>query len=298
MSEPKIVVIGPGAIGGALAGALLDAGRRPVIAARTPFDRLEVTVGEAVVAADVEVVCEPSRLAAADVVVLATKTTQTEGAAEALAATCVPGTLVVIAQNGVRHRENVRPFVDDRAELVPVVLNLPVRRDAPGRITVGGRTELTFERSAAADRIADLFAGSFLRVTLTDDWPTALWTKLLINAAFGAVGVLTGRDSSVMTDPGGYEVTRALMSEILPVARAEGATLADDLPDRILSNAIKTVSGHRSSITTDRLNGERTEWWDRNKIVGVLGRAHGIATPLNDLVTELIRLGEPECEPQ
>ena len=55
------------------------------------------------------------------------------------------------------------------------------------------------------------------------------------------------------------------------------------------------AGGHASSIVVDRRNGNPTEWEVRNAAVGRIGRRHGIATPLNDLITTLIRLGEPEA---
>ncbi|MFM9865839.1 MAG: ketopantoate reductase C-terminal domain-containing protein [Micropepsaceae bacterium] len=47
------------------------------------------------------------------------------------------------------------------------------------------------------------------------------------------------------------------------------------------------------SIVVDRLNGRATEWVARNEVVLRLAAKHGIAVPLNEVVCNLIRAGEP-----
>ena len=56
----SIVVVGPGAIGGAVAGALIDSGHPVVFAPRTPFDSIDVEHPGGRIAADAECVRSPA----------------------------------------------------------------------------------------------------------------------------------------------------------------------------------------------------------------------------------------------
>jgi len=124
----EVVVIGPGAIGGAVAGAIVENGHPLRIAARNAFDELEVAYPGGRVLSAVECVQRPEDLGVAEVVMLAVKAHQVEGAADWLGASVGNDTTVFILQNGVEHVERVRPFVPERARLVPVVVAMPASR--------------------------------------------------------------------------------------------------------------------------------------------------------------------------
>ncbi|MGI9596792.1 MAG: ketopantoate reductase C-terminal domain-containing protein, partial [Acidimicrobiales bacterium] len=64
----------------------------------------------------------------------------------------------------------------------------------------------------------------------------------------------------------------------------------------ILDRVASAAGGHLSSIAADRLAGRPTEWDARNGVVGRIATRHGIDVPLNEWLTALIRLGEPEVD--
>ena len=294
----RVALIGPGAIGGAIAGALVEAGAAPLLCARTPFDHLTVEHPAGVVAGSVDCRSRPADLdgpdSPAELVILAVKAHQTESAAGWLSALAGPDTTVVVAQNGVEQVERVGPLVPPGAEVVPAVVWCPAERSGPGRIRVTGPANLVLPAGPGGRRLAELLAGSFFGARLSDDFTTRAWDKLLINAALGAAGVLTGRPGvDLAADPAVRHLMLQQMAEIVAVARAEGASVGDDRPAEILDSVVERGGVHLSSIAVDRLAGQPTEWDARNAVIGRLGARHGIATPLNDWLTALIRLGEP-----
>lgn len=288
-----VAVIGPGAIGCAFAGAALQAGRRVVMAARTPFERLTVTYPDVAVDRPVDVITDPAAATPVPIVLLATKAHQTEGAANWIRALTGPGSVLVSLQNGVEHHARIDPLLGDGVTHLPAVVACPAHRTAPGVARVAGRTELHVPSGDAADRLGDVMAGSVARIECVDDWITTAWIKLLTNAANGAVGVLTRRDNRIFDDPEAAELSLTLMRETAAVGRAEGARLPDDLPERLQSIVRARAGAHASSIVVDRLNGLPTEWRERNDVVVRLAERHGIDVPVSRLVTTLIRLGEP-----
>lgn len=289
----RVVLIGPGAIGAAVAGALLANGHEVAIAARTPFGELRVEHPDGEVLAPAWCVDEPDDALDPDAVVVAVKAHQTPGAAAWVSAAAAGGAPVYVLQNGVEQEATVRPFVGAEAPVFPVVVNLPAHRKAPGHAVVTGRANLTVP---AADRevLGGLLDGSFVRLKAVDDWLSPAWIKLMMNAAMGGIGALTQRDNRVFSDPEARVLCESLMEEVAAVGRAEGARIPAELPAQMVDRVQRAAGGHASSIVVDRRNANPTEWEVRNAAVGRIGRRHGIPTPLNDLITTLIRLGEPE----
>lgn len=312
--RPSVAVVGPGAIGLVVASALIDTGHRPLLAARTPFERIvhtrirpaaddadatdEALTGDTFRAeagsrfdllTDPAVVAEP-----VDVVFIATKITQTPDAGPWIQALYGPGTVVACVQNGIDHRDRLSTWVPQDA-VVPVVVNLPAERQAPGVVTSGGRSNLAVPDDDGGQRVAAALAGSFLPVVPLDAaaFTTASWTKLVVNSAIGILAVLTGAPNGVIADPEARWLFCGLVEEAVAVGRAEGADLPDDLADRLVERILGGAPDHRSSIAVDRAAGRPTEWRARNQIVVDLAARHGIDVPLNRSGTTLIRLGEP-----
>ncbi|MEZ5232325.1 MAG: ketopantoate reductase C-terminal domain-containing protein [Acidimicrobiales bacterium] len=138
-----------------------------------------------------------------------------------------------------------------------------------------------------------MFTGTGLRADAVEDFTTRAWTKLLINAVVGAIGALTVRDLGVLAEPAIGEQALALAAEVVAVGRAEGAAFDAETAERAMARALRGAPGHWSSITVDRREGRPLEWEVRNAVIGRLGRRHGIATPLNDLVTALLAAASP-----
>ncbi|MDG2027106.1 MAG: 2-dehydropantoate 2-reductase [Acidimicrobiales bacterium] len=290
----SVTLIGPGAIGCAVAGALV--GRDEVnvtIAARTAFDRLRVDGPPVPVDAPVRAITDPAAAEVADVVLLVTKTHQTAGAAEWLRASCGPETVVAVLQNGIGHRELVGPLVGEAA-VVPTIVFLPADRHSPGRVTVGLPATLQVPDDDPSRRIVDLFAGTYVNCTASADFHTTAWSKLVSNCGVGAVTTLTGTTNGILRDPDARELCIAVMEEAIAVAIADGAALEAGVADALADIVIDRSAGHMSSQTTDRLAGQPTEWEARQLEVVRRADQRGVAIPFLRALTTLVRLGEPD----
>ena len=288
----RIAVVGVGAIGGAVAAQLAASGRYDVVlCVREPFARL--VVESPVQTIDVPAHCEtePARVAPADWVLLATKAQDVPGAAKWLAALCAPGTVVAVLQNGVEHRARVEPFAGP-ATVLPVVVELPVERTAPGRMRMRGGGRLTAPESPQAAAFAELFAGSALGVERAADFASVAWRKLCLNAASGALTALTGRTVEVLHEPGMAELARGIILECCAVARAEGARLPDSVADEVMARLLATPAGSGNSMYYDRRAGRPLELDARNGVIVRFGARHGIATPLNSAACALLAAQE------
>lgn len=293
-----ITLIGPGAIGCAFGGALLEAGHRLTVVARQGFDRLRVEHPDGLVEAGVDgdrltVLTDPGDLQPTALVLVATKQHQTADAAEAIRTATAADSVVAVLQNGVEHHETLAPILGGQGRVLPTMVACPAQRQRPGDVVVTGRTLLEVPAGSEGTMLAGAFAGSYARIRQVDDWTTSTWTKLVVNAASGIVGVLSRRDNGVYADDGARELLIALMREVAAVGRAEGADLPDELVPLIAEGVRQRAGNHLNSITADRLAGRPTEWQARNEVVLRLAERHGIDVPLNRMGTALIRLGEP-----
>ncbi|WP_244631982.1 2-dehydropantoate 2-reductase N-terminal domain-containing protein [Microbacterium sp. Se63.02b] len=114
-AAPEIAVIGPGAIGTTIAAALHEAGRTPLLYGRTPRPELELLAGDDRITVPGPVRTDPDQVShPADVVFLAVKATQIDGAAPWMAALCGPDTVVCVLQNGVEQTAMVSPMCGGR----------------------------------------------------------------------------------------------------------------------------------------------------------------------------------------
>jgi 2-dehydropantoate 2-reductase len=284
--EPRILIVGPGAVGGTVAAWLAQAGREVILAVRTPFSRLQVETPSGPLEAELPIVTDPAEAGPADWVLVAAKAYEAEAAARWLAPFASGETRVAILQNGVEHVARFAPYIP-RERLLPVMVDIPAERDAPGRIRQRGAGIMRVPAGTAGSAFAALFAGTELKVEETADFTSALWRKLCINIA-GAVPVLTGETASVVRRPPAERVMRALVAECIAVGRAEGAELDDGLVDAVVAHYRASPPNSLNSMHADRLAGRPMEWDARNGVVARLGRRHGIATPVSDTVADLL----------
>lgn len=285
----RIAIIGVGAVGGVVAASL--AHLEPLACLRRPLARLRIHHDGAVRSYPLTRACtSPASIEGPSAVVfLATKAHQTEGAAAWLTALTGPATTVVVLQNGVEHRERVRPLVHPEASVLPAVVDLPATTTAPGEIFLRRAGSLILPAEPGAAEIAALFIGArFVEADTQADFATALWRKLCVNVASGAIPALTDRPAGVFRDMAVQEVAKALVRECIAVARAEGVVLEDSLADEIVAGFAAAPPDTLNSMLLDRRAGRPLEADARNGAVVRIGARHGLATPYNALASTLL----------
>jgi 2-dehydropantoate 2-reductase len=294
----RVGVVGPGAVGSAVAALVQRAGVELVLCGRTRHERLVVERDGDVTIVAGPVITDPAAVGGhADVVLVAVKAHQTEGAAPFLRALCGPGTIVVVLQNGVEQRELVSPYVAG-ATVLPAVVWFPAEVVGPGRVRVRGERRIVLPEEPAANTIAELFQGADaagVRVEIADDFVTQAWRKLAVNAVAGLMA-LTGRRAAMFRRADMRVVARALAAETLAVARAEGADLPEAVADELFDWFAALPEDASTSILADREAGRPLEWDARNGVVARLGARHGIPTPVSDVIVPLLAAASGDAD--
>jgi len=284
---PSVAIVGPGAIGTTMAAVLHEAGRTPLLCGRTSRDSLTFHEGDRVITIPGPVRTDPRRIGhAVDLVFLAVKATQTEAAADWLAALTGPDTVVCVLQNGVEQSEKVSPFVPS-GRIVPAVVWFPAQTQTDGSVRLRGDVRLSLQDTSPSRRIADALRDTRCVVELATDFTSVAWRKLLQNAAAGLMA-LTHRRSGMFTRADISGLTLAYLQECLAVARAEGAELGDEVPQAILDRFLASPADMGTSILADREADRPLEWDTRNGVIARRGRMRSIPTPISDVLLPLL----------
>lgn len=298
----RFVVVGAGAIGGTLGAHLQRAGHEITFVARGEHGRVMATEGLTVRSPDDEfrveamVAARPedAPIAEADAVLVAVKSQDTVDVLDAIAAAAgdvdVP---VVCVQNGVSNeREALRRFENVYGCLVMCpAMHLRPGEVAPSSAPVTGMLDLGRYPSGVdenAVRIAAAIDGTGFESIPQPDIMSWKHRKLLMNLS-NAVDALCGPSAR------GGELGRLAYEEGKAVLTAAGVswtstdTFRERRSDHISIRPVPGYDGRGSStwqsltrgsgIETDHLNGEIT----------LLGRLHGVPTPVNALLQRAMR---------
>jgi 2-dehydropantoate 2-reductase len=315
----KICVYGAGAIGGYLGAELTRAGCDVTLVARGAHleamrrDGLTLLVGEERRVVRVRCTADPADAGVQDYVILALKAHAVAPVLGHLQPLLGPDTAVVTAQNGIlwwyfyklagpwenRHLESADPggaiwraLGPERA--IGCVVYPSCEIVAPGVVRhVEGNRFMLGEpdgtKSARVTTLADAFSAAGLKAPVRERIRDDIWFKLLGNATFNPVSVLTGATLGEMgSHPAGRCVIRQMMLEAVAVATRLGVEFPMDVERRI--DGATKVGHHKTSMLQDLEQGRPLELDALVAAVTELGRLTGVRTPAIDLVLGLVRL--------
>ena len=284
----SVAIIGPGAIGGTLAAWLAqDPALSVTLCARTPFSDLHVETPDGTLTASPLVLTDPADAVAVDWVLVCTKTYDVEATKVWLDRLVGPQTRVAVVQNGVEH---VRLFAHlvPAERIVPVMINLPAARSAPGRIVQHRDGFMSVPAGHNGEDFVALFANTKVAATADADFVSQIWIKLTGNCGT-IVPALTLRATGPVWSEELEAIMRGLLEECAAVGRAEGAQIpASAIEDAIERFRNAPEGSSAGSIHADRLVGNQMEIDARNGVIVRLGRQHGIPTPMNALLVTLL----------
>jgi 2-dehydropantoate 2-reductase len=299
----RYVIFGAGAVGGVVGARLHQAGHAVALIARGAHleairrDGLTLTTPVEEVTMAIPAAADPAQLGVGergdDIVLLAVKSQDTAGALQAVRATGSDAPIVCL-QNGVdNERSAARLFADVYGAVVmaPTAHLRPgeVRADgakASGIIDMGRYPTGIDERCEA---ICAALSSARLHSTPSPDVMRRKYAKLLLNLG-NAVGALFGDPEDARS-----ELTERLRTEGRAALDGAGIDHRDEAVDdlearwellgverrgdrtRVGSSSWQSLARGAGTIETDYLNGE----------IALLGRLHGVPTPLNAAICRL-----------
>jgi 2-dehydropantoate 2-reductase len=221
-----------------------------------------------------------------DWILVATKTYDSDSAANWFPKATNARTRLAVIQHGVEHIERFEQHFE-RARIVPVMIDLPAERLSPGRTVQHGQAHLVVPAGDNGAAFLALFAHANFDAKQTDDFTTAVWKKLCLNSA-GALSAVLAKPNGIVHHAGVARLMHEIVRECVLVGRAQGAKLEDSIPDEIVERTRQAPRDSGNSMYADRLAGKPMEYDARNGVIVRLGRKHGIPAPMNDLVVSLL----------
>lgn len=167
-----------------------------------------------------------------------------------------------------------------------------VRYTSLGRVLFGEATN-SGEPSAAVAKVAGLLDEAGIAHEIPPDMIHQLWWKFLINTGVNQVSAVLGAPYRAFQSPGApaRDAMIAAQHEVIAVANAEGIELTSADLDAWLSVLAQLGPDNYTSMAQDAMAGRETEVDIFAGRVCELARMHDIPTPVNQLLSQLLKAG-------
>jgi 2-dehydropantoate 2-reductase len=302
----RFVILGAGAVGGTIGARLADTGHDVVLLARGEHarvmraDGLRVAMPDRVITVQLPIVDRPDDLSleAGDVLILTTKTQDTLAVLDALPSRDVP---IVCAQNGVANeRIALRRFAD----VYGMVVMLPAVHLEPGRVDAqgspfSGLLDLGRYPYGVDDRAAEVAAALSASGFVSEPIERIMrwkYAKLVRNVG-NSLEALSGHDLDDAEKQIVRDLNKRAMTEATDCYTAAGIDWVSDdewmarrgmqvqwAPvegrDRGGGSTWQSLARGATAVEADHLNGE----------IVLLGRLHGVATPVNAMLQQQVNV--------
>jgi 2-dehydropantoate 2-reductase len=303
--QPKVVVVGAGAMGG-LFGALLaeggldvtliDAWPEHIAAIRAGGLRIVGVGGDRAIR--VKATTNAGEADAADVVLFQCKAFANEAAARSVRHLFGGPTVAITFQNGLGNEQTLGAILGDQNVLGGLTAQAGLA-EGPGVVRNFGHLptyigEMAGGLSDRAVAIAQAFTQHGLAVQASAAIKREKWKKLLGNVALGAISAVTDlRSVEIMRVPELREIVFRAVDEAAAVAREEGVVLDVAEAREVLMQLVDTSGGgtgnSKSSMREDIIRRRRTEIDTIHGAVARLARRHQVATPTIDAMVAMVK---------
>ncbi|OCC14211.1 2-dehydropantoate 2-reductase [Dissulfuribacter thermophilus] len=303
----KFVVIGPGAMGLLISAYLCRDGNSVAILDHKPkralaLNEVGVEVEEAnghVWRARPFVTTDPQELDVPDFVILCTKAYSLTKVLEDIKQFINETTVIVSIQNGIGHWEKILSSIEENplllcstAQGATLLGEAKVFHAGTGLSLIGPARKGDLRELEASDELKTIFEAAGLEAQSVPDIYPIVWRKLLINCAINPLTALTRRkNGELLSDKGLVKIQMEIVKEVLDVARAQGIELGLSQEEALtlVHDVCKKTAKNTSSMLQDLIFGRPTEIDFINGAVVTLGEKLNVNTPVNFLLTSLVR---------
>ena len=244
---------------------------------------------------------DPSSMGKVDAVIVMCKATALEPALKSIKNIINDKTVFMSFQNGIGHEAIIKSIVGDE-KVVGGTTSQAANIVGPGHIMNhaalpswigeydGGITDRITE-------IADTFTAHNLEMIAAEDVKKRKWMKLFALTAIGPLSAIFDlHHTDLYINNNANNVSRSLGKEIIletrNVALADGIDVSEDECLFMFNKIVDSKQTNKSSMAFDVLYKRKTEIDFISGAVSKIGKKHGIATPLNDLMYKMIRVKE------
>jgi 2-dehydropantoate 2-reductase len=240
-------------------------------------------------------------LGAYDVVLLSVKSYHTAAVITQTLPFIHEKSLIFSIQNGLGNWDAIAQTVGwERTVGARVIFGAEIECPGTARVTVYADKVLLGSPSGTAaaekiEKVCDHFNDAGIPTALCETITSFLWGKVLYNCSLNALGaILNVPYGRLQETPEVMETMRGIIAEIFLVAGSKGVKLpyenAQAYYKTLTEVQLPPTATHRSSMLQDMAKGGRlTEIDALNGAISRYGREQGIPTPVNDVLTAIIK---------
>ncbi len=301
----RIAVMGSGGVGGYFGARLARGGADVAFVARGAHlaamreHGLTVTGPDEFHLPNVTVTDDPATIGVVDLVIFAVKLWDTDQALEQIKPVVGRQTAVISFQNGVL-KDDILSRAFDPSQIMGGVCYVATSVARPGVIgRVGPLERLVFGEfdRAPSPRAREFLAACLqggINAEMSPDIRREIWQKFVFLVGLsGTTTTMRTTIGPIRENPQTRQFLLDLMHEVVAVGRACGVDLPEAYAQEQLALSDRVAPDMTSSMHHDLERGNRLEVrWLAGAVVE-LGRANGIATPLNRAVADILALREP-----
>ena len=302
--NPKIAVLGAGAVGCYFGGMLARAGNAVTLIARANHvaaikkNGLYLDCLSFKEHVRLNATTDVTDISSADLILCCVKSSDTEDAIRRIAPHIQKDTVILSLQNGVDNYERIRATISNPA--FPSVVYVATRMAGDGHVEHVGRGELAIGAAGASGEWADtlnaiaaLFSASSVPCTVLPDVRRALWAKFLVNCAYNGISAIGAIDYGQMVETAEVKkLIDALTAEFLLIAKKEGVNIPAEEAMNVNAQIPITMPRQKSSTAQDLMRGKQSEIDYLNGLIVRKGIEHNIPTPANQAIYALVKMLE------
>jgi len=296
----SVAIVGSGAIGLYYGSRLAAAGEDVGFLIRSDFEaisknglKLQSIHGDFELT-DVKAFRTPEEIGPVDLVIVAWKATANDQLAKVLPPLLHEKTQVLTLQNGLGNCESIAEIAGPRNVLGGLCF-VCINRLSPGLVSHsgGGRISIGEWREGEpgrAQEIARRFQAAKIQGFAVENLRKAQWEKLIWNIPFNGLSVAEGGVTTdvLLGENGREDEIRALMTEVVQAARAQGLDLESALIEANIDRT-RPMGPYRTSSMIDFVEGREVEvapiWEEPLR----RAKAAGVPMPHTEALLERIR---------
>jgi 2-dehydropantoate 2-reductase len=305
----KIVIVGAGAIGRFFGGMLVRGGHEVVFVEKDPeivkavneigiqFMELGDSKSDAYPTVQAGATAEGGSIDACDLNILAVKGYTTAAATRSISHLVSSHAPILTIQTGLGNIETMAEIVDKENILGGVTFHgatslhgSKVRHAGLGKTLIG---ELHGGRTERVERVKAVLEESGIQTTISANIVGQIWAKGLVYSAINPLtALLRLKNGQLVEKMESIALAKRLIDEGKLVAQAYAIQLPqDDLYDWLLE-VCRNTAENLSPMLQDILNSRTTEIEALNGAIYSMGKHKGIAAPIHQTMTDMIRLLE------
>lgn len=307
----KITIAGPGAMGSLFAAALerskvkhdiwlLD--KDPERAKRIGTNGIAIE-GISNFKQKVKITSNAREIGPCELIILFTKSYDTDKALSSVKPLLADNTNVLTLQNGLGNLQLISEIVGEDRTVGGVTAHGATLLDT-GRVRHAGKGQTLIGKPdgrifADLRQISSVFNEAGIVTRISKDINSIIWSKLIINAGINALASICRLPNGALLEhEGTKEILRQAVFEATKVAKRKRVKLTYDDPLQKVESVCIATKDNICSMLQDIMHRRRTEIDFINGAIVRQGQSYGIKTPVNEILTQLVKSIESSYKKQ